>query len=271
MQLLCYPVKGCSGVAMQEAELTLAGLKNDRIFMVVDEEGVYRTQRRDPLLARIIPSIELGGQRLTLQFPGAGDVDVDVRTSGPQCEVNLFGAPFRGIDQGNAVAGWLTEILGAPRRLVRVPQDHKRVTDGRIPGTSGFADSSAIHLLSQTTLDSLNARITDRGKAPAPTDRFRPNIVVGGWADPHTEDRAHRIVIGDAELGYAKLAIRCAVTMVDQQSGTRDGPEPLRSLADYRRAPGGGVALGTKMAVLRPGKLSVGDDVSVRLWGEPEL
>ncbi|MFJ1831164.1 MOSC domain-containing protein, partial [Streptomyces sp. NPDC088178] len=33
----------------------------------------------------------------------------------------------------------------------------------------------------------------------------------------------------------------------------------------------GGVAFGTKCAVLRPGELSVGDQVIVGSWGEPEL
>lgn len=59
--------------------------------------------------------------------------------------------------------------------------------------------------------------------------RFRPNIVINGWEEPHLEDRARYINVGNAELGYAKLAIRCAVTMVDQHRGVKDGPEPLRT------------------------------------------
>jgi uncharacterized protein YcbX len=94
---------------------------------------------------------------------------------------------------------------------------------------------------------------------------------IGGWAEPHAEDRAHRITIGDTELGYAKLATRCSVTMIDQSSGTKAGPEPLRALAGYRRAAQGGVAFGAKFAVLRPGKVSVGDEVVVGRWGESEL
>ncbi|MGW2560899.1 hypothetical protein ACWCXB_16965 [Streptomyces sp. NPDC001514] len=49
------------------------------------------------------------------------------------------------------------------------------------------------------------------------------------------------------------------------------GPEPLRTLADYRRAAPCGVAFGAKFSVLRPGKVSVGDDMVVSLWGESEL
>ncbi|WP_254897701.1 MOSC domain-containing protein [Kitasatospora sp. NA04385] len=271
VELLSYPVKGCAGTPLHSAVLTPAGLAHDRSFMVTSEEGVFRTQRRDPLLASIRPEVSADGAKLVLYGPGAAPVAIEVDTAGPPRDVDLFGAPFRGIDQGDEVAAWLSEVLRAPSRLVRVPADHDRVTDGRTPGTSGYADSRAVHLLSRATLDRLNERLRESGAAPVPMERFRPNIVVDGWDAPHTEDRAHRIGIAGTELGYAKLAIRCAVVMVDQRTGARAGPEPLRTLATYRRAAGGGVAFGAKYAVLRPGGLSVGDEVRVTSWGGSEL
>ncbi|MFH9968072.1 MOSC domain-containing protein [Streptomyces mirabilis] len=253
------------------AVLTLAGITHDRSFMVTSEEGIFRNQRRHPRLALIRPEISTDGERLTLHGPGPDPVAIDVNTSGRTRRVELFGAPFRGIDQGDEAAAWLSDALGAPSRLVRVPADHDRVTDGRTTGTSGYADSCAVHILSQSTLDLLNEQLREHGAHPTPMERFRPNIVVDGWDTPHTEDRAHRITIADTELGYAKLAIRCAVTMVDQQTGAKAGPEPLRTLATYRRAAEGGVAFSTKYAVLRPGKLSTEDEVQVISWGESEL
>lgn len=101
--------------------------------------------------------------------------------------------------------------------------------------------------------------------------RFRPNIGAGGWDDPHREDQARRLAIGDTELGYAKLAIRCAVTLVDQAAGIKLGPEPIRTLATYRRAPAGGVAFGSKFSVLRPGTLAVGDNIAVTEWSASGL
>lgn len=102
-------------------------------------------------------------------------------------------------------------------------------------------------------------------------NRFRPDIVVGGWAEPHVEDRARQVATGDVVLGYAKLAIRRAVTTVDQETGERAGPEPLRTRAGYRRASAGGVAFGAKFTVVRPRKFSVGDQVLVDLWGGSDL
>ncbi|WP_328500651.1 MOSC N-terminal beta barrel domain-containing protein [Streptomyces sp. NBC_00457] len=271
VELTYYPIKGCAGTSPGEALVTPAGLAHDRGFMVVSEEGVFRTQRRDPRLSLIRPEVGAGGEWLVLWAPGYEALHVDVDASGARRPVDLFGNPYQGIDQGDTAAAWLSDVLRAPSRLVRVPPEHDRVTDGRTPGTSGYADSCALHMLSRSTLDLLNAKVAERGGSPLPMDRFRPNVVVGGWDEPHTEDRAHRITLGDAELGYAKLAIRCAVTLVDQETGTRDGPEPLRTLAGYRRAAEGGVAFGAKFAVLRPGKVTVGDEVDVQVWGDSEL
>ncbi|MFI9828573.1 MOSC domain-containing protein [Streptomyces sp. NPDC051913] len=270
VELTYYPVKGCAGITASEAIVTPAGLVHDRSFMVVDEEGRFRTQRRDPRLALILPGIDAAGERLTLWAPDHGEVAVDVDIIGVRRPVELFGAPYRGIDQGDTVARWLSDVLATPSRLVRVPPEHDRVTDGRTPGTAGWADSGALHVLSRSSLDLLNEKIAERGAEPLPMNRFRPNLVIDGWDVPHTEDRAHRIRIGATELAYAKLAVRCAVTLVDQERGAKGGPEPIRTLAGYRRGAAGTV-FGAKFSVLREGKVAVGDAVDVVTWGDSEV
>ncbi|MFI7386395.1 MOSC domain-containing protein [Streptomyces sp. NPDC049813] len=286
VQLICYPVKGCEGTSMSEALLTPAGLAHDRSFMVISEEGVYRTQRRHPRLALIRPTVSADGTHLTLEPTDPtspfGTAFVTVSVSAARRDVDLFGSTFQGIDQGDGAAAWLSDFLGTSSRLVRVPPEHDRVADGLTPGPSGYADSSAVHLLTRASLGLLDQRMAGRGAPPLPVDRFRPNIVVDSprghdadrgddWAAvPHAEDRARRLAIGGAELGFAKLAVRCAVTLVDQESGARRGPEPLRTLADHRRATSGGVVFGAKFSVLTPGKLSVGDEVVVREWQDAE-
>lgn len=272
-ELVYYPVKGCAGTSVPDAVLLPAGLEHDRSFMVVDADGTFRSQRRDPSMAVIRPEVSPDGRRLTLRAPGAGDaeIDIEVDMSAPRVDVALFGRPYRGIDQGDDVAAWLSEVLGTESRLVRVPPEHERVTSGRTPGTAGYADGQALLITSLSSLDDLNARITEGGGDPVPMDRFRPNIIVDDLGAPFAEDEIRTATVGAAEVGYAKLDIRCAVTTVDQTAGRRAGPEPLRTLARYRRAAEGGVAFGVKAAVLRPGKLSVGDELIVTSRGESEL
>lgn len=266
-----YPIKGCAGTSVTETLVTPTGLAHDRSFMVVGTDGASRTQRRHPRLALVRPEIGADGERLTLHAPDIETVRVDVDTATARCDVTLLGAPYRGVDQGDVVAEWFSEVLGSPSRLVRVPPEHDRVVGGWIPSTSGYADSSPVLLTTVSSLDDLNERIAARGGEPVPMDRFRSNIVVDGWDEPYGEDRIRRLHIGEVELGYSKLAIRCTVTLVDQKSGRQAGPEPLRSLADHRRTRQGGVVFGTKFAVTRPGTLSIRDEPIITCRGEPEL
>ncbi|TQJ03571.1 MOSC domain-containing protein [Amycolatopsis cihanbeyliensis] len=263
-QLAYYPVKGCAGTSVRTAEVTATGLARDRAFMVVDEHGMCRTQRRFPALATVRPVLEQ--DRLTLSAPGVEDLRLDVVFEGPRSVAAVFAWEGKGIDQGAVAADWLSTVLGGPSRLLRVPPDHQRATDGIVPGTAGFADSSAILVTTPSSLDGLNERIAEQGGEPVPMNRFRPNIVLGGWTEPHTEDRVRRLTVGELEFGYTKMCVRCAVPTVDQDTGTRLGPEPIRTLARYRRAPEGGVTFGIKMAVLRTGRVTVGDEAVVQEW-----
>jgi uncharacterized protein YcbX len=261
-----YPIKGCAGIGLADAFLIPAGIAHDRTFMIVDERGVFRSQRKDPLLATIRPEVVDDGRELVLHAPGADALRVAVDLDGPRRRVEMFGNPYRGIDQGDPVAEWLTRTLGKASRLVRVPPEHDRVTDGETPGRAGYADSGALLLTSGASWAELDRRIAERGAKPVPMDRFRPNIVVDGWTEPHVEDQIREASVGDAQLGFAKPAIRCAVMLVDQRTGVRVGPEPLRTLADYRRVTAKGVAFGAKFSVLRPGRLTVGDELVVHRW-----
>jgi uncharacterized protein YcbX len=265
-----YPIKGCAAVSVKETELTSAGPRHDRSFVVVTAGGICRTQRRTPALAVIRPELRTDGTVLRLRAPGVETLETAVDTGPLRRQVLLFGVPYPAIDQGDVVAEWLSDVLGSPSRLARVPPEHVRETDGLTKGTAAFADGQAVTVITESSLDALNERILEHGGDPVPMDRFRPNIVVRGWPRPHTEDRIRRMTVGGAELGYAKLDIRCAVTMVDQETGAKSGPEPLRTLAGYRRTAEGGVAFGIKAAVTRAGKVAVGDEALVTAWEAAE-
>jgi MOSC domain-containing protein len=274
-QLVYYPVKGLAGVSVDAAEIGVTGLRHDRAFMLVNpDDGVFLSQRVLPAMAAIRASMD--GERLVLSADGYDDAEVEVALDGSRRDVSLFGSWFgSGIDQGDTVAKWCTAVLGRPAALVRVTPEHDRDGWGLNPGKSGFADAHAILMTSLSSLDGLNQRILDRGAEPIPMNRFRPNIVVTGWPEPHTEDRVRRVRIGAVELAFAARAIRCAVPTVDQASGRKAGPEPTRTLASYRREPGygGGVSFGAKFAVVARGRVAVGDPVEVleRLTPEDEL
>jgi MOSC domain-containing protein len=264
--LTYYPIKGCAGVSVDRAEVTETGLAHDRSFVIVRPDGGFLSQRELARLAIVRPHVLHAGTKLALAAPQAHDVVLDVDDDGPVRPVTVHRWHGTGVDQGDDAAEWLSEVLGTPVRLMHAPAGLHREGSGEQRGRILFADSTALTIASLSSLDGLNARILERGAEPVPMNRFRPNIVVAGWPEPHTEDRVRRMTIGTTEIGYGKLDTRCVVTMTDQLTGTRAGPEPIRTLATYRRVPDGEVAFAIKAAVLRPGRLAVGDEVVVSEW-----
>ena len=264
-----YPVKGCAPVPVSEALCTPTGIVHDRSFMVVNaDDGTFLSQRRTPAMAVIRATVRADGTGLVLAAPNADEAEIDVSFDGDRRQVSMFGKWFGvGVDQGDTVAKWFSAALDRPCRLVRVPPDHDRDGWGEHPGKVGFADAHAVLVTAESSLAELNRRIRARGAAPVPMNRFRPNVVVSGWPDPFTEDLARLLTVGTVTLGYAARAVRCQVPLVDQDTGRKAGPEPTRTLADFRREPElGGVSFGIKTAVLTPGRLAVGDEITVRRW-----
>ena len=108
----------------------------------------------------------------------------------------------------------------------------------RVKRDVAFHDDSPILIISESSLEELNRQLA----VPLPMNRFRPNIVVRD-ATPFDEDGWQRIAIGDAVFRAIKACERCVITTVDQATGTFSGPEPLATLAKFRRK-GEGVAFG---------------------------
>jgi uncharacterized protein YcbX len=271
--LAYYPVKGCAAVPVSEARCTPTGIVHDRSFMVVDaDDGKFLSQRKTPTMAVIRVTVRADGAGLSLAAPDCDEAEIDVSLDGDRRPVSMFGKWFGiGVDQGATAAKWFSSVLDRPCRLVRVPPDLDRDGWGEHPGKVGFADAHAVLVTAESSLAELNRRIRERDAAAIPMNRFRPNIVVSGWPDPFTEDRVRLLTAGTVELGYATRAVRCQVPTIDQETGRRAGPEPVRTLADFRRERElGGVSFGMKAAVLTPGDIAVGDEITVHRWQTPD-
>ncbi|MGH8713729.1 MAG: MOSC domain-containing protein [Casimicrobiaceae bacterium] len=244
--LFVYPVKGCRGIALPSARVTERGFEHDREWMIVDVAGRFVTQRTEPRLASIATAITASS--LDLTAPGADPLQVPLDRAGIAGPVTVWRDTVPGIDQGRAAAAWLSARLGGEYRLVRFDAAARRHCNRAFAGTSGahiaFADGYPALVLSQASLDDLNARLA----APLPVDRFRPNLLLSGL-DAYDEDFIDELRCGKVALKMVKPCTRCAVTMIDQQTLER-GVEPLRTLAGYRHnAVLDGVAFGMNAIV----------------------
>lgn len=262
-----YPVKGCAGVQVDTWPVEPRGLSHDREFMVVDANGLFITQRKRPELAVVRPSFTDDGQ-LALVTPG-GHVQLPLGDSGvatnTRRSVEVWG--FRAVadDAGDAAAELLSDHLDQPVRLVRVPADYPRQADPETAGPGvpvSFSDGYPLLITTTASLEALNGWLDE----PLPMNRFRPNLVIDG-STPFAEDNWRRIRVGDIDIDLVSPCTRCAVTTIDQEIGAREGPEPLRSLAMFRRGPDG-VEFGWNAVPRTTGTISLRDVVVVSHHGE---
>lgn len=259
LSLHVFPVKACRAVRLDEAHVTPRGLRHDREFMVVTPDGAHLSQREIPALATVRPCYD--GDVLRLAVPGGAQLAHEVVRDGPERQVTVHGRAAPGVDQGDAAAKWLTDLLGVECRLVRCPDDGgKRVNPEYASGArTMYADGYPVTVVSQESLDELNARL-DRADA-VPMSRFRQNVVLAGMDGPHAEDRVRRMRVGDVVLRPVKQDDRCVVTTIDQVTGTRTR-QPLRALAPYRTIDGE-IMFGMFSVVDRPGVIRAGDGVEI--------
>jgi uncharacterized protein YcbX len=258
-ELNFYPVKGCRGASLREAEVGARGIVGDRTFMLVDDEGCFITQRSHPRMALIEPRI--AESSLSLAAPGRDALSISVLADGQRRLVTVWRDSCAAIDQGDAAAEWASSFLGTRCRLVRMADDFVRQVDRDYAVSEsdqvGFADGYPFLLTSEESLADLNARMA----APLPMNRFRPSIVVSGSAS-FAEDRWRRIRIGDIIFAVVKPCARCVVTTTDQSTAER-GREPLRTLATYRKVQGRGVMFGQNLIHQSTGVICVGDPVDI--------
>ena len=270
--LYLYPVKSCRGLAVAAAAVAAHGLVGDRRFLVVDAEDRFLTQRVHPRMALITTT--LTSDALTLSSPQHGSVSIPLASNlRPQActtrSVVVWKDTVTADDCGDEPAAWLSDFLGLPCRLVHAGAAYSRPLPARkLPSTLdvrlstrhevSFADGFPFLVIAEESLADLNARLG----APLPMNRFRPNLVVAGAA-PYAEDTWGRFRIGGVVFHGATRCGRCVVTTTDQFTAAR-GPEPLRTLATYRRDAGGDGMFGRNLVhETKTGRLTVGDAVEL--------
>ena len=221
-QIFIYPVKSLAGMAVAAAEITSSGsLRGDREWIVTRPDGSLLWQGDIPRMALL--SARLDGGRLVLRghdgLPGPQPGDA----SDTPVMVEQDGYRLAGIDQGEAVAYWLTEQLASPCRLVRVGEEAHR-----------WAGLNPIHAVSTVSLAALNARLAEQGDAAIAVERFRPNLVLSGAHPAFAEEAAGELLFEEASLRLREPCIRCELPNISLKDASR-GKQPLKLIGAMSR------------------------------------
>lgn len=257
-----YPIKSAKGTALERGVVMATGLEHDRRWLVVDDEGKFLTQREEPRLCLITPTV--GATQLTIAAPGMQDVGLPVgELGGERRRVTIWDDQVEAVMAPAPIGEWLSDFLGARYHLARIPGSSVRGVDPTfgVPGDRvGFADAFPFLILSQASLDDLNQRLVAQGGHALPMNRFRPNLVITG-CPPFAEDGWGRVRIGNIGFRVVKPCARCVITSTNQATG-HTSREPLRTLAGYRRS-GTKVMFGQNACHDGEGVLHVGDAVTL--------
>lgn len=258
--LIYYPIKSCRGFEVDSACMERMGLEHDRRMMVVTPEGKFLTQREHPRLALVTP--RLGNGTLELSAPDYDSLQLGLQTSGTPVHVDVWKSKgIQAIDQGEDAAQWFSDWLGTSVRLVHFADGYMRRLNPQYAvhpdDRTGFADGYPVLLISEESLQDLNARL----ETPLPMNRFRPNLVVRG-GEAFAEDTWNRIRVGDVELAVVKPCARCVVTTIDKET-LEKSKEPLKTLASYRKHKSGAI-FGQNVIPLNEGRIRLGMSVEVQ-------
>jgi uncharacterized protein len=215
-----YPIKSCGGIALNEALLIETGIEFDRAWMLVDDAGLFVTQRELPRMALVQPLLKTS--EMVLRAPGMLALHVALDRVEVPVRVTVWNDEVAAYDMGDLCAQWFSDFLGRPLRLARFDPEHKRLSDHRWTGSldaeNGFADGFPILVTSVAGLAELNRRLEANGDAPVTMARFRPNLVLDGL-DAHGEDALDEIVFatddGPVRLKLVKPCGRCPIPDVD--------------------------------------------------------
>ncbi|SIP92961.1 hypothetical protein SAMN05880590_101269 [Rhizobium sp. RU35A] len=263
--LSIYPMKSARGIALAESPIDAMGLAGDRRWMLTDPEGQFITQRELPALARL--SVLPTDDGLLLVMDGQ-DLVVSVPDPQRRSDVVIWKSTVRAAVAEDAANAALSDWLGRPVRLVHFDAQARRMASAEWAGPDSpvaFGDGYQVLVTTTGSLAALNADMAAHGEAPVGMDRFRPNIVLEhdvAWA----EDGWTAIMVGDVELRLVKPCARCIMTTQDQQTGSREGANPMPAMGRIRmsadrRVPG--PLFGWNAVPVGAGTLTLGDPVRV--------
>ena len=232
-EIWIYPIKSLGGIRLNHAKVLEKGLAYDRRWMLVDENGVFMTQRNHPTMALFRLTIE--NRELRIVY-GPQSTDHSISLNPTDFEngerVTIWDDTVTACEVSKVSSAWFSTILGTKCRLVYFPEENSRAVDPIYKVNDehvSLADGYPFLIIGQESLNFLNSKLAQ----PIPMNRFRPNFVYTG-GEPNEEDTWRNFTIGSNRFVGVKPCGRRAIPTINQETAEKSD-EPTRTLATYRR------------------------------------
>jgi uncharacterized protein YcbX len=261
-RIFIYPVKSLAGIQIDRWPVEPTGLAYDRKWMLVDEDGLFLSQRKLPRMALI--KTALAENELMLSAPGMNGLSLSLLPSeGDWIDVTVWHDRCRARGVSAEADLWFSRFLGQNCRLVFLPDESIRPVNpdyGLPSDRTAFSDGFPFLLVSENSLTVLNEEMG----LNLPMERFRPNLVISGCAG-FEEDTWREIRIGEIDFRLPKPCSRCAVPTIDPETA-EVGKEPLVTLNRTRKWQNK-VYFGQNALHDQCRELAVGDRVQIKKTG----
>lgn len=184
-----YPVKSLDPVDLQEVEIGIHSLKNDRIFAMLADDGRFINGKRTGLVNQLKTEFDLASEQISLSHRKGGEK----RT-------------FELIENNEELVAYLSDFFGM--NVTFVHRNNGELMD--IPRTS------SVTIVSQASIDSLHKDLPDHSVEDLRL-RFRTNLEISG-VDAFWEEKLFqepgvgvRFSIGEVEMIGVSPRARCNV------------------------------------------------------------
>lgn len=262
-EIWIYPVKSLGGIRLTSAKVMEKGLRHDRRWMLVDENGVFMTQRIYPQMALFKIAIDDDEMEVTKKQPSIEKPALSFRisepASGQAIRTKVWDDEVDVIEVSPDISQWFSNHLGIRCKLVSFPEGNSRPVDSEFQVNNehvSLADAYPFLIIGQSSMDDLNTRL----EIPLPINRFRPNFVFTG-GEAYEEDSWREFTIGKNRFIGTKPCARCAVPTVNQDTAEK-GIEPSLALSKYRRRENK-VYFGQNVIAVDHGEVFEGDKINV--------
>jgi len=257
-EIWIYPIKSLAGIRLNSSRVMPKGLEYDRRWMLVDEDGVFMTQRLFPKMA--LCKVSMQGTHFRVSYE-SHSIDLPLQWHERESKkVQVWDDSVLVFEVSKDHNQWFSDMLGLKCRLVHFPDNNVRLVDPRyrIQDTdeTSLADAYPFLIIGQSSLDDLNRRLP----SPVPMNRFRPNFVFTGGA-PYEEDAWRNFNISQNRFVAVKPCARCVMTTVDQDTSAKSA-EPLKTLSTYRKKENK-IFFGQNVIALDHASVSVGDAITL--------